>query len=128
MKNLTQKYRNLFLEKIRSLLLSLGAEQQSDDFLLQTKAGKLTIHPDPHETEGLGTVFARFDDPQAALKLVGCNKFSGKWNFSYFCGWTVETAVEDYRNQLKKVLAQKNTILRFEVAVLIDDRKQQITK
>jgi hypothetical protein len=127
-KNLTQKHRDIFLAQIRTLLLSLGAEQKGDDFLLQTKAGNLTVHPDPHETEGLGTVFARFDDSKAAIQLVGCNKFSGKWNFSYFCGWTVQTAVEDYRNQLRKVLAQKNTILRFEAAVLLDDGEQQTNK
>ena len=102
---MTKKQRQLFLSKVTALLLSLGAEQNGDNFTLQTKAGRLTLHPSKNETIGLGTVFTRFNDPQAARQLVDCNRFSGKWNQHYFDAWTVETAVEDLTFQLDKVLA-----------------------
>lgn len=102
---MTKKQRQLFVAKAKALLLDLGAKQRGDDFTLQTKAGKLILHPDENDTIGLGTVFTRFDDPQAARQLVDCNRFSGKWNFHYFDGWTVETAMDDLSDQLKGVLA-----------------------
>ena len=101
---MNKKQRQVFFTKAKELLLSLGATQKGDDFTLQTKAGTLTIHPNSNDTIGLGTVFARFDDPHAARQLVDCNRFSGKWNHHYFDGWTVETAINDLSVQLKKVL------------------------
>lgn len=99
-----KKERERFVTKVNELLLNLGAEQQEDRFVLQTRAGGLTLHPTENTTEGLGTVFTRFDDPQAARQLVDCNPYSGKWNHHYFGGWTVETATDDLSAQLKKVL------------------------
>lgn len=99
------KRRELFLAQAKKLLFDLGAQQEGDDFILQTKAGRLKLHPSDYEGESLGTVFARFDDPQAAMRLVDCNPFSGKWNHHYFDGWTVETAIDDLSAQLSGVLA-----------------------
>lgn len=99
-----KKDRERFVRKVTELLLSLGAEQDGDRFTLETKVGRLALHPTENVTEGPGTVFSRFDDVQAARTLVDCNKFSGKWNFHYFSGWTVETAIADFEFQLKKVL------------------------
>ncbi len=101
---MTKKQRQVFLAKAKELLLSLGATQKGDDFTLQTKAGTLTLHPDSNDTIGLGTVFARFKDPQKAREMVDCNRFSGKWNAHYYDAWTVETAVYDLSVRLKKVL------------------------
>jgi len=101
---MTKKQRQVFLAKAKELLLSLRATQKGDDFTLQTKAGTLTLHPDSNDTIGLGTVFARFVDPNAARQLVDCNRFSGKWNHHYFDGWTVKMAIYDLSVQLKKVL------------------------
>ena len=42
------------------------AQQTDYDFLLHTKAGLLRIYPADNMAVGLGTVFTRFDDPQAA--------------------------------------------------------------
>ncbi len=95
--------RQLFLAKAKALLLDLGAEPQGDDFTLQTKAGPLRLHPSDDEGEEVGTVFSRFDDPQAARLLVDCNRFSGKWNHHYFNGWTVDTAIADLSAQLRRV-------------------------
>lgn len=105
---MTKKQRQQFVTKATALLLSLGAEQDGGEtyrFTLQTKAGRLRLHPDENETIGLGTMFCCFDNPQAARQLVGCNPFSGKWNFHYFDGWTVETAITDLTYWLGKVLA-----------------------
>ena len=99
-----KKQRELFLAKVKELLLSLGAQQEDDHFILQTKVGKLTLYLSENRTEGLGTVFTRFDDEKAARQLVDCNPFSGKWNHHYFDGWTVETAVENLSFWLGKVL------------------------
>ena len=74
-------------------------------FTLQTKAGRLRLHPDADQHDGPGTVFTCFDDPQAARQFVDCNRFSGKWNFHYFDGWTVETAIKDFSARLRLVLA-----------------------
>ncbi len=105
---MTKKQRQLFVAKAKALLLDLGAKQDGGEvyrFTLNTKAGRLLVHPDENDTIGLGTVFTCFDDPRAARKLVDCNRFSGKWNFHYFDGWTVETAIDDLSAQLKGVLA-----------------------
>ena len=37
--------RQRFVKEATALLLSLGAVQQGDDFVLQTKVGHLTLHP-----------------------------------------------------------------------------------
>ena len=54
-------------------------------------------------------MWAIFDDPQAARKLVNCNRFCGKWNQYYLFDWTVETALYDLKYQLSKVLAPADT-------------------
>jgi hypothetical protein len=103
----TPKQRQLFLTRAVKLLLDLGAQQDGGEmyrFALPTKAGLLRLHPDDHQTEGLGTVFSRFDDPQAARQLVDCNPHSGKWNHHYFGGWTLHAALTDLSTQLRRVL------------------------
>ena len=97
-----------FLARVIELLQSLGAVETDSTyrFTLETKAGRLTLHPDPNDTMGIGTVFTRFDDPQRAVALLGqsVNQYSGKWNHHYFDGWTVETALADFEFQLRRVL------------------------
>ena len=101
----TKAQRESFLEKVRELLLRLSARQEGEDeFVLETKAGRLRLHPDSHDDMGLGDVFGRFDAPEAARHLVDCNPFSGKWNHHYFDGWTIETAIDDLTSRLRKVL------------------------
>ena len=99
-----KKQRQQFISKVAALLLNLGAKPGDFDFLLQTKAGPLRIHPSENHAEGLGTVFTRFDDPQSARQLVACNPHSGKWNFHFFSGWSVESALQEIAFQLSKVL------------------------
>jgi hypothetical protein len=104
--------RQRFLRKAAELLLSLGAKQSGSEtyrFTLETKAGLLHLHPDENQTGGPGTVFTRFDDPTAARRLVDCNPFSGKWNFHYFDGWDVETAITDLACWLNKVILSPST-------------------
>jgi len=99
-----KKQRELFLTTVVSLLLNLGARQDNDGFILQTKVGPLTLYPTTLGNDELGTVFARFDNPDAARQLVGCNPFSGKWNHHYFDGWSVEAAMDDFSARLRRVL------------------------
>jgi hypothetical protein len=102
---MTKKPRQLFLAKVKILLLDLGAEQHDDEFVLETKAGRLTIYPTADQRAGLGTVLARFEDPHAAQKLVDCNRFSGRWQHHYSDAWAVETAIDNLSAWLGKVLA-----------------------
>ena len=99
-----KKQRQQFLSKVTALLLDVGAEPRDYEFALQTKAGLLRIFPTENMTEGLGTVFTRFEDPQAARQLVGCNPHSGKWNFHFFNGWSIESALNELAFQLRRVL------------------------
>ena len=105
-----KRERQRFVKEATALLLSLGAVQQGDDFILQTKAGRLRLRPEAERCrEWLGTVWSIFADPQAARQLVDCNRFCGKWNRHYFRDWTVETALYDLAYQLSKVLAPADT-------------------
>ena len=97
-----KRERQRFVKEASALLLSLGAVQQGEDFVLQTKAGRLTLHAEEeNRREWLGTVYAVFDDPKAARQLVGCSRFCGRWNQHHFHDWTVETALYDLKYQLK---------------------------
>ena len=104
----TKKQRNIFLAQAVKLLLDLGAQQDGGEtlyrFTLQTKAGRLRLHPDADQHEGPGTVYTCFDDVEAARQFVDCNRFSGKWNHHYFDGWTVETALAEFSARLRLVL------------------------
>jgi len=103
---MTKKQRERFLAKVRELLLSLGATQNGDEFILQTKAGELWLFPTSDSIKGLGTVFTRFADPDAAHQLVECNPSSGKWNHFFFeKQQTAESAIEELEFQLRKVIS-----------------------
>jgi hypothetical protein len=109
---MTKKERQRFVRKAVELLISLSAKETVNGlyrFTMQTKAGSLHLTPEENTTIGLGTLFTRFDDPQAARQLVDCNKFSGKWNHHYFDGWTVETAIADLTYWLGKVISSTTT-------------------
>lgn len=103
-----EKQRQQFLAKVIALLQSVGAVETDSTYrlTLETKAGRLALHPDPSDTMGIGTVFTRFDDPQQAVALLGqsVNPHSGKWNHHYFDGWTVDMALADFEFQLRRVL------------------------
>ncbi len=100
-----KKERQRFVKNAKELLISLGAEQQGDGFILSTKAGKLTLHPTENTgKDGPGSVFTRFADPKAARRIVDCNPFSGKWNHHFFVNWSVETALADLELELKRIL------------------------
>jgi hypothetical protein len=103
-----EKQRQQFLAKVLQLLQSVGAVETDSTYrlTLETKAGRLALHPDQNETTGLGTVFTRFDDPQRAVALLGqsVNPHSGKWNHHYFDAWTVKSALADFEFQIRRVL------------------------
>ena len=97
--------KQLFVAKVTELLVSLGAEpRQGDEFILQTRVGRLTLRPIVSQGDGLGTVWGRFDDLQAARELVPCSPFNGEWFHHYFGRWTVETALADLLAELQMVL------------------------
>lgn len=99
-----KRLRERFVQEIKRLLVQAGAEPIGEDFVLQTKAGRLTLRPSENRSEGLGTVFCRFDDPQTAKELVDCNPYSGKWNFHFFNGWSLAAALHHFAFSLAKVM------------------------
>jgi hypothetical protein len=98
--------RERFVKLATQLLLDLGA-QQSDwigyEFAIRTKVGLLHLLVKENTTQGPGTVFTRFDDPEAARESVDCNPASGKWNHFYFEG-TVEEAIENLSFWLRRIM------------------------
>ena len=101
-----QQERERFVKSAKKLLLDLGAEQSERlayEFAVQTKAGILRILVTENTTTGPGTVFTRFDNPEAARELVDCNPHSGKWNHFYF-DETVDQAIGNLTFWLKQVL------------------------
>lgn len=68
-------------------------------FVLETKAGPAFVSPHGN------WVAVRFNDPEAAAKLVGTsglNTYSGKWNHNYFA-WSLNEAVSDVARWLKRI-------------------------
>jgi hypothetical protein len=76
------------------------------EYKLMTKAGVLFIS----YSKDTGTIFCRFDDPEAALKVITgfssrnrLNKYSGKWNY-HFSPCEAETAFQMFKQELDTVL------------------------
>ena len=101
-----------FNSKVEKLLDQAGAklhhEMKGDlldldyrQFVLETKAGPAFVSPHGH------WVAVRFEDPEAAAKLVGTsglNTYSGKWNHHYFA-WPINDAASDVARWLKRITA-----------------------
>ena len=98
-----------FNSKVERLLDQTGAKLHHEmkgvdsldhrEFLLETKAGIAHVTPLGH------WVAVRFNDPEAAAKLVGTNglnTYSGKWNQNYFA-WPLNEAVSDVARWLKRI-------------------------
>jgi hypothetical protein len=97
--------KQLFVAKVTELLVGLGAEQQQgDEFILETRVGRLRLRAIVSKGDGLGTVWGRFDDLQAARESVPCSPFNGEWFHHYFGGWTVERALSHFLSNLQMVL------------------------
>jgi hypothetical protein len=91
-----------------ALRFHLGADEY--ELEIETVCGRLFIKP--HRGAFLHT---RFSDPLSAEKLLGehnVNRHSGKWNFHGLDDGYNETEIEDFFQQLARLLpgAEKNTI------------------
>jgi len=88
-----------FAKKAKAVILKHGGQpdEGSYEWVLDTKYGPLHLSVDDD------TVFTRFDFPKVAHPETDCNPFSGKWNFHYIQGWTVEQAVADLDDKLARV-------------------------
>ena len=95
-------------------LLRCDIEQIADitrGAIVKTKAGELRIHFD---LRMFGTIFCRFQDPQAACKVLHgteksypgrgqrLNPYSGKWNF-HFGDVKAEHAFSEFESEFNKV-------------------------
>jgi len=99
-----------FNAQVESLLGRAGAKLDYESkgepfdhrrFLLDTKAGTAFVTPYGN------WVAIRFNDPEAAIKLVGTfglNTYSGKWNRHYFA-WPINEATSDVARWLEKIVA-----------------------
>lgn len=86
-------------------LLALNAKKNEKDntFELETKGGKLTVHPSNdtlYERESKITTlscFSRFDDPEKANKILRtlCNSYTGKWNWHH---WSKQFTAQTFAN------------------------------
>lgn len=74
-----------------------------DRYELTTPLGLLTLFVESDYDRGVGTVFARFDNPQQARTRINCNAFSGKWNHHFFPPTTVANALYDFGFELYRV-------------------------
>ena len=72
------------------------------DVELDTPAGLLFLRSPRPET---GWIFARFDDPDAARQFVGCNPYSGKWNFHPSKGSALEMFAP-FETALRQLMAK----------------------
>lgn len=92
---------------VRKFILANGGSEGNDyadhvGYTLPTAAGELSVTYD----RGWGTIFGRFEDVEAAKKLLGTapynrlNPYSGKWNF-HFGRTTAEAAFEQWTGVLK---------------------------
>lgn len=66
-------------------------------FEIETKVGKLTgsihtglwcLNEGVTPVDDAPWIATRFKNPKAAVTLVDCNQFSGKWNFHCWRNWT----------------------------------------
>lgn len=92
---------------VRDYVIANGGSEGNDCadhvvYTLPTAAGELSVTYD----RGWGTIFDRFEDVEAAKKLLGTgpynrlNPYSGKWNF-HFGRVTAEAAFEQWTGALK---------------------------
>jgi hypothetical protein len=97
-----------FLHHVQKYLQTTPAQQDPTDptrYTLQTQAGTLYLYLTPSYTNGPGTIFTRFQDPQhAKIQGIPCNPYSGKWNHHYFTPWTPQEAAQDFQTTLNKIL------------------------
>jgi hypothetical protein len=98
--------RQRFVHRCHELIKTFGGVRTEGfyEWALPTRYGRLGLTVTENTAGGPGTVFTRFDDPQAAHPHTGCNRFSGKWNHHYFDNWTVDTALADLECDLHRVL------------------------
>jgi hypothetical protein len=121
------KRREQFEKEARDLLRRLGAVEPQENpypwpiFNLATKAGnlRLSFHTRlwcaretwfraDHDSPWIA---GRFDDVEAARKLVDSNPYSGKWNHHYWRGWTSDfyRGLRLLESELKKIYESTQT-------------------
>lgn len=96
-------------------LLALGAVRNEPNpfpypsFKIFTKAGSLQVslsgdRPCRAKYSTI-SVYSRFENPDAASKLVNCNPYSGKWNWvSFACTYSAKDFVATIIQQIKSIL------------------------
>jgi len=100
--------RERFVAGVNAIIAALGAvlsdpAKESYHWTLATKLGGLRLTVTENLTRGPGAVLCRFDRPDAASQLVGCNECSGKRNQYWFDG-KVDYALNQLRHRLKAVM------------------------
>ena len=102
--------RQRFIREANKLIESLGATRDSnyrsgDYWHLDTICGPLwLVVDDDDQSNGIGTVYTHFSEPEEASPLTDCNPYSGKWNHHYFDHWSsVDNAIKDLTFQLRRI-------------------------
>jgi len=88
-----------FAKKAKAVIQQHGGQPDDGtyEWKMDTRFGPLRLSVDGD------AVMTKFDFPHLAHDELGCNPFSGKWNFHYFDSWTVEQAIADLEWRLNIV-------------------------
>lgn len=107
----TKKQRVEFRRKVEELIKKYGGEPSLEHnsfykWLMETRHGPLCLIVE--EAEGfirgyLGTVFTYFVRSPPPHRETGCCSYTGKWNFHFYDGHTVERAVEVLEGQFNRI-------------------------
>lgn len=109
-----ERANKIYVETLTPVLLELGCVPTGRGFpqyTLETRAGRLNVSVSANVSDFGAAVYTKFDDVEAAVKLLGGNDFyhqpnphTGKWNHHFF-GVPVEDAAHALRREFAKVTA-----------------------
>lgn len=83
-KKITKKQSDTFNKNVTKIIFDNGFTSSDDcfyDYKKDTHFGVVRISLYECWRSEIYTIFVRFDDPDKAIRIFNCNKFSGKYNF-----------------------------------------------
>jgi len=105
-KTITAKRSKEFVKKVTAMITELGAEKVDNryPYNLRTIAGNLKIKVD-EDNNYCYSVFTKFDNPSLAdEKIIGVNRYSGKWNFHISGIKEVDVVIDIIKDQMEMIL------------------------
>ena len=85
MKKITKKESKEFNDKIISVVLLAGFEHDTywreNEYTKETHFGLVKIIVPEQRGSEIYTIFSCFEEPEKAIRIFNCNRFTGKYNF-----------------------------------------------